>query len=94
MIAIDFKKNSFQIIDQQRDFKNIFSTPWIGDLDKDGYLDIIYCQYYHHSDLLSFLGMRIKRIDTPVRMNKGVRWGAYLGTKGNGIFEGRQHGTQ
>jgi hypothetical protein len=94
LIAIDFVNKSVNTIDQAQGFKNIFSTPWIGDLDKDGYLDIIYCQYYHHSDLLSFLGMRIKRIDTPVRMNKGVRWGAYLGTKGNGIFEGRQHGTQ
>ena len=94
LIAIDFVNKSVNTIDQAQGFKNIFSTPWIGDLDNDGYLDIIYCQYFHHADLLSFLGMRIKRIDTPVKINKPVLWGAYLGTKGNGIFEGRQHGTQ
>jgi hypothetical protein len=67
LIAIDFANKLVKTIDQAQGFKNIFSTPWIGDLDNDGYLDIIYCQYFHHSDLLSFLGMRIKRIDTPVR---------------------------
>ncbi len=86
LIAIDFKNQSSQIIDQTNSFKNIFSTPWIGDLDKDGYLDIIHCQYYNHSDLLSFLGMKIKRIDTPIKIRKKPVWGAYMGTNGDGIF--------
>lgn len=86
LIAIDFAKKSVNTIDQAQGFKNIFSTPWIGDLDNDGYLDIIYCQYFHHSDLLSFLGMRIKRIDTPVKIKKNVVWGGFLGSNGNGVF--------
>ena len=86
LIAIDFVKKTVNTIDQAKGFKNIFSTPWIGDLDNDGYLDIIYCQYFHHANLLSFLGMRIKRIDTPVKIKKKVMWGAYLGTRGDGIF--------
>lgn len=86
LLAIDFQKRSFQIIDQMKGFKNIFSTPWIGDLDDDGYLDIVHCQYYHHSVLLAFLGMRIKRIDTPVRIKKLPVWGAYMGSHGDGIF--------
>jgi outer membrane protein assembly factor BamB len=90
LIAIDFVKKTMDTIDQARAFKNVFSTPWIGDLDNDGYLDIIYCQYYHYSDLLSFLGMRIKRIDTPVRIKKKVLWGAYMGSDGNGLFKGGQ----
>jgi hypothetical protein len=86
LIAIDFMKNTVNTIDQARGFKNIFSTPWIGDLDDDGYLDLVHCQYYHHSNLLSFLGMRIKRIDLPVRIGDPVRWGAYLGSDGDGVF--------
>lgn len=86
LVAIDFVKKSVNTIDQAQGFKNIFSTPWIGDLDNDGYLDIISCQYFHHSDLLSFLGMRIKRIDTPVKIKKKVIWGAYLGSDGDGVF--------
>jgi outer membrane protein assembly factor BamB len=87
LMAINFKSKSVQIIDQAKGFKNIFSTPWIGDLDGDGYLDLIYCQYYHHFDLLAFLGMRVSRIDTPVKMRKPVLWGAYMGTDGDGLFK-------
>ncbi len=78
-------------IDQAQGFKNIFSTPWIGDLDNDGYLDIIYCQYFHYSDLTAFLGMRIKRIDTPIRLKKPVVWGGYLGSSGDGVFDAGHH---
>ena len=90
LIAIDFAGKAVKTIDEAEGFKNIFSTPWIGDLDNDGYLDIIYCQYFHQSDLLSFLGMRIKRIDTPVRINKKVEWGAFLGSNGNGVFTAKR----
>jgi outer membrane protein assembly factor BamB len=86
LIAIDFQTKSVNTIDQAQGFKNIFSTPWIGDIDNDGYLDIINCQYFHHSNLLSFLGMRVKRIDTPVKIKKEVIWGAYLGSDGDGVF--------
>jgi outer membrane protein assembly factor BamB len=86
LIAINFESKNVTTIDQSEGYKNVFSTPWIGDLDNDGYLDIIYCQYYHHQDLLLFLGMRIKRIDTPVKIKKKVLWGSFLGSANNGIF--------
>jgi outer membrane protein assembly factor BamB len=86
LVAIDFDKNSVQVIDQQQGFKNIFSTPWMGDLNDDGYLDIVHCQYYHYGDLLGFLGMRIKRIDTPIKMNEHPAWGSYMGSAADGIF--------
>ena len=86
LLAINFKDKTVQIIDQTKGFKNIFSTPWIGDLDADGYLDIIHCQYFSQSDLLSFLGMRVKRIDLPVKVRKEPLWGAYMGSKGDGLF--------
>ncbi|HUQ65436.1 MAG TPA: PQQ-binding-like beta-propeller repeat protein [Flavitalea sp.] len=86
LLSIDFRKKSIMPIVETQGFKNIFSTPWIGDLDNDGYLDIIYCQYYHHRDLLAFLGMTVKRIDTPVKMRKKVWWGSFLGSAYNGIF--------
>lgn len=91
LVAIDFAKKTVNMIDQAQGFKNIFSTPWIGDLDNDGYLDIINCQYFHHSDLLSFLGMRMKRIDTPIKLKKKVLWGAYLGSDGNGVFASKKN---
>lgn len=86
LIAINFRTNTIQTIDQQRGFKNVFSTPWIGDMDDDGYLDIISCQYFHYGDLLHFMGMRVKRIDTPIRMRGEVRWGSYMGSRGDGLL--------
>jgi outer membrane protein assembly factor BamB len=86
LIAIDFGSHSVRDIDQQKGFKNIFSTPWIGDLDGDGYLDIVHCQYFHRGYLLNFLGMRIRRIATPIRMRNEVEWGSYMGSRGDGVF--------
>jgi outer membrane protein assembly factor BamB len=86
LISIDFSNHSFRVIDQTAGFKNVFTTPWLGDLDNDGYLDLIHCQYYHRGDLLSFLGMRVKRIDMGVKMKKDITWGAYMGSNGEGLF--------
>jgi hypothetical protein len=86
LIAIDFKRHSIQTIDQQKGFKNIFSTPLIGDIDDDGYLDIVHCQYFHYGNILNFLGMRIKCIATPIRMKDEVLWGSYMGSRGDGVF--------
>lgn len=87
LVAFDFMSNRIIPIDQQKGFKNIFSTPWIGDLDDDGYLDIVHCQYYHRGDLLSFLGMNVKRIDTPIKLRSDLKWSAYMGSKMNGVFK-------
>ncbi len=87
LIAIDFKNHQVQTIDESKKFKNIYSTPLICDLDHDGYLDIIYNQFYSaDNDLLAFLGMRTRRIQTGIKMNKPVRWGSYMGSNGNGIY--------
>jgi outer membrane protein assembly factor BamB len=89
LIAINFGKRTLVTFDETPRMRNVFSTPWIGDLDGDGYLDIVHCQYYHVGDLLSFLGMSIKRIDTPVKIRQPVLWGAYMGSNYDGCFTGR-----
>ena len=87
LIAVDFRKNLNYPIDQKSQFKNIFSTPWIGDLDDDGYLDIVHAQYFHHPPFITtFLGMSIKRISTHIKMRKPVKWGMYMGAGGDGIY--------
>ncbi|HMQ90029.1 MAG TPA: PQQ-binding-like beta-propeller repeat protein [Flavilitoribacter sp.] len=86
LLAVNFKNNSIQLIDEAQGLKNIFTTPWIGDLDQDGYLDIVHFRYFHYQDLVSFLGMNARRISTNIRIRKPVIWGAYRGTNGDGIF--------
>jgi hypothetical protein len=86
LLAINLVTQTTQLIDQTSGFKNVFSTPWVGDIDGDKYLDFVYCQYFNPNNFQRFLGMSVKRVSTPVRMRKAVRWGEYLGNNRNGIF--------
>ena len=86
LLVINIATHSTQIIDQTPGFKNVFSTPWLGDIDGDQYLDLVYCQYYNPNNFQRFLGMSVKRVSLPVSIDQPVRWGEYLGSKGNGIF--------
>ena len=87
LISLDFNSKKHQVIDETSGFRNIFSSPWAGDLDDDGYLDVVYNQYSHSGDLRRFLGMSMKRVSTPVKVRKPVIWGAYMGSNGDGIFQ-------
>ena len=87
LVALDFETGEYQVIDQTLRFRNIFSTPWLGDLDADGYLDIVYTSYNHADDLKIFLGMSIKRISTHVKVKQPVIWGGYMGSNGDGIYQ-------
>lgn len=86
LVSLDLSRGSYKVLDQTEGFKNIYSTPWIGDLDQDGYLDIVYPQYYNADDLFRFLGMTVKRISTGVRVRRPVLWGEYMGAGGNSLF--------
>lgn len=86
LIALDFRRAKHQVIDESKGFKNIFSTPWIGDLDADQYLDIVYAECYNPQDLQKFLGMRLKRISSSIEMSQPPRWGEYGGNQGRSVF--------
>ena len=87
VIAIDFHNSSIYNIDATKGFKNTFSTPWLGDLDNDSYLDIVFSQCYSaNSNPLSFLGMKVKGISTSIRIKDSPRWGEYLGSNRDGIY--------
>lgn len=88
LLAIDFKSRKVQTIIQHPGFKNIYSTPWLGDLDHDGYLDIIHPTYFNPgADLLLFLGMQVNRISTSIKIKEEVKWGGYMGSTGDGQYK-------
>ena len=86
LVAMDFDEGRIQSIDLGTKYKNFFSTPWIGDLDADGYLDIVYSHYFHGTQMQQFMGMRVRRISTSIRMKGEPRWGEYMGREGRGIY--------
>lgn len=87
IVVIEFKLTEVNQIDQSTDFRSIFSSPWLGDLDEDGYVDLIYCQNYNPRNIYKYAGMRIKRVSTSRKISKDVLWGEYMGQKGKGIFQ-------
>lgn len=88
LLVIDFAKKAIQDIDVTPKFKNIFTTPYLNDLDGDGYLDIVYGQYFSATpDLILFFGMRVKRVSTSIKVREKVRWEGYMGNGGTGVLD-------
>lgn len=86
LVVIDFSTNEVIQIDNIFDGNNISSTPWIGDLDGNGKIDIIYCHATNTRHTYTFDGMQINRLDTEVPIYTPVKWGAYMGSNYDGVF--------
>jgi outer membrane protein assembly factor BamB len=89
MIIIDFSQGKPLQIGAVYEGSNFASTPWAGDLDGDGFLDIIYCHSTNARHTYTFDGFQIHRIPSRKPVGKGIRWGAYQGSGYDGIF--RKH---
>lgn len=66
---------------------NEASTPWLGDLDDDGLLDIVYCHGINKYQTYTFDGLRINCLRTTVPISKPTKWGAYMGSDYNGVYK-------
>ncbi|MDW3648585.1 MAG: FG-GAP-like repeat-containing protein [Bacteroidia bacterium] len=66
--------------------KNIGSTPWLGDLDGDGFLDILYCMQANTSVIHQYFGFMIVRSKTRIPVSAKNNWGQYMGPEGKGIY--------
>lgn len=86
LVVIDFRTNTVTQLWDSTVGSNISSTPWIGDMDGDGLLDIVYCHGTNPRKTYTFDGMRINRIATGVRIPGPIQWGAYMGSQYDGIY--------
>jgi hypothetical protein len=87
LAIIDFSTGEMSQITDALDGNNIASTPWIGDLDDDGLLDIVYIHATNLRHTYTFDGMQINRIETDYPIHSPVIWGAYMGSVGNGVLQ-------
>ena len=60
-----------------------FSSPWLGDIDNDGLLDLLATESAYQSSGPA----RVHRFNLPWPTPKLVSWGGYLGTSTNGVIE-------
>ncbi len=50
------------------------------------YLDIVYIHGTNPTKTYTFDGMRINRIDTKIPLSGKIRWGSYMGSMHNGVY--------
>lgn len=65
---------------------NIASTPWIGDINNDHFLDIITCSSNNKRKTYSFDGLSIQYLKTTIEITSPIKWGAYMGSNYDGVF--------
>ena len=86
LIAIEFKSKDIVTIASTFEGNNLASTPWIGDLDDNGFIDILYSHSTNLRHTYKFDGMKLRRIETQFPVYKPIKWGAYQGSNYDGIF--------
>lgn len=86
LMVVEFKTGEVvQLIDGLPGH-NISSTPWIGDLDNDGFLDIVFCHSNDPWHTYTFDGMQVNCLKTKIAITKPVKWGSYMGSSYDGIY--------
>lgn len=86
LVLIDFQTGEIVQVGDVFPGHNLSSTPWVGDLDNDGFIDILHCHGNNLRHTYTFDGIRVHRIATQVSLKKPVKWGAYQGSKYNGVY--------
>lgn len=86
LVVFDLQESEVRPFSERKNVKNLSSTPWLGDMDGDGFLDLVYCVQANTSKIAEFYGMAVLRHESRHRIGAIPRWGAYMGTAGDGIF--------
>lgn len=87
IVNLDFNNGEVTQLTDPVKGSNISTTPWIGDLDQNGLLDIVYCHGSNTKKSYTFDGMQVHRIETKIPILKKIKWGAYMGSEYNGVFD-------
>lgn len=87
LVVYDFHNQSTYQLTEDFPGINLSSTIWVGDLDNDGKLDVVYCYLTDTRKETSMNGFKMVRLSLDVEIKKGVKWGSYMGSNYNGIFK-------
>jgi hypothetical protein len=87
LAIIDFTINEVRFWKVNYPGSNIASTPWIGDLNNNGFADIIFVHGSNNRKVYKFDGVQVNRILTGIPLSKKIKWGSYMGSNYDGVFE-------
>jgi hypothetical protein len=87
MMLIDFQNNTSAPFWNDEGGCNIGSTPWVGDLDNDNLLDVVFAFRRDSLNPMGWKGTFVKRLNTTFEMPiKDIAWGSYMGTGYDGHY--------
>ncbi|RYY55982.1 MAG: hypothetical protein EOO09_08500 [Chitinophagaceae bacterium] len=89
LVAFDFHRDSSYALGDTVKATNFASTPWLGDLDNDGRLDIIYSSVLFDGvklDLEKPRGLRVSRYVSERAISSRPRWSAFMGSGYTGRY--------
>jgi outer membrane protein assembly factor BamB len=95
LVVIDFHNDTTYQTGPRHYGANVATTPWIGDMDGDAFLDIVYCNEINPFDLLSVTfkeGLKISKVKTDIPVGEPLSWGAYMGSYYDGVFRMKKGG--
>jgi outer membrane protein assembly factor BamB len=76
---------------------NVASTPWLGDTDGDGKLDIITSTIElngQRNEIDLPTNLRVFRLRTPYPARREIKWGSYMGSNYDGVFRREKNVTK
>ncbi len=87
LVLFDFQNKITQQLGPILAGSNGSSTPWIGDLDGDGYYDLVNLYQTDEFNESIFSGFRLQRINLGIKMSSEPVWGSYMGSSFDGIWK-------
>jgi hypothetical protein len=87
IVSLDFHSGAVNQLTDPVKGSNISSTPWIGDMDNDHLLDIVYCHGTNPEKTYTFDGMQVNRVATQIPIHGDIKWGSYMGSHYDGVYE-------
>lgn len=90
LVVLDFHQQQVSRISTPQAGINVSSTPWVGDIDQDGWLDVTYCvAQVRDNDSDHPAQLTVHRLEKQILTPDRVYWGAYMGSHYDGIFRGQ-----
>ena len=87
LLVYDFKNRGKFAISSPMVGSNVSSTPWVGDIDQDGLLDIVYSLMTTPDKVYTYDGFKIVRLKTQIPLTPNLQWGSYMGSNYDGVFK-------
>ena len=86
IVSLDFNTGQANQFTDPLKGSNISSTPWIGDLNGDHLLDMVYIHGTNIHKTYTFDGMQVNRVATKIPIHGAIRWGSYMGSNYDGVY--------